>query len=195
MKGFYNWFHAFYGFIEKGLDSNVDRVIKTLFADGEKFRGFSAIEYACGSGLLGRKLARIFKTVEGRDSSVNMIRRARRLAQKEKLNIRFDEGNILDIREPGKSFDYVFVSFALHLFAVEDIKAILARLLNVARKEVIVIDHSLKWGPVTAFIEWIEGSYYDQFIRLDFRTLAKEAGAGQFSLENISDCTVMRLTS
>jgi len=194
MKRFYNWFHVFYGMIERGLGSSMDAVIAGLFGANAKYRASTAIEYACGSGSVARKLAPVFASVEGRDSSTMMLARARRLAKKGSLDIRFEEGNILDIGEPDGSFDFVFVSFALHLFSKDDILSILKRLLLVAREELVIIDHPLEWSPFTALIEWLEGSYYDQFIKLDFASLAREAGAGRFSLDEVAGCAVMRMS-
>lgn len=194
MKRFYDWFHVFYGLIERGLSANIDAVIRRIFPDTGLLKNRTAIEYACGSGLLGRKLSVFFKSVEGRDSSVNMIRRAENIARREQRKIVCKKGNLPDIREKARSYDYVFISFALHLFSPAQIPSILRKMLTVARKEVIIIDHSLKWGPLTAFIEWIEGSYYDMFIKLDFRNLAAAAGARRFSLESVANCSVLRMS-
>jgi ubiquinone/menaquinone biosynthesis C-methylase UbiE len=194
MKRFYNWFHLFYGVIEKGLGPSMDTVIERLFEDSERYRELTAIEYACGSGSLARKLSVIFGSVEGRDSSFRMLMRARRFALRDGLGVRFEDGNILDIRDGERSYDFVFISFALHLFAKEDILSILRRALTIARKEVVIIDHPLEWALSTAFIEWMEGSHYDQFIQLDFAALAREAGAGSFSLEKLAKCSVMRMS-
>jgi ubiquinone/menaquinone biosynthesis C-methylase UbiE len=194
MKKFYNWFHLFYGIIERWLSPKIDAVLGHLFPDTTHLKDLTAIEYACGSGLLGMKLSVIFKKVEGRDSSVNMIRRAKIAALENKLNLHCEEGNLLHIKESPQSYDYVFISFALHLFSTDDIQSILNSVLQIARKEVIIIDHSLRWNPLVAFVEWIEGSYYDKFIKLDFKSLFQKAGANYFNINTIADCSVMRLS-
>jgi ubiquinone/menaquinone biosynthesis C-methylase UbiE len=194
MKRFYDWFYLFYGLIEKTLEPRMDAVLGRLFENPGTLSDSTAIEYACGSGSLARRLSGIFGSVEGRDTSPRMLMRARRLALAKGHHIRFEDGNVLEIHESERSYDFVFVSFALHLFSKEDILAILSKLLLVAREEVVIIDHPLKWAASTAFVEWIEGSYYDRFIELDFEALAREAGAGSFSLEEIAECSVMRMS-
>ncbi len=111
-----------------------------------------------------------------------MLNKAHEKAAETEKNIVFKEGNILNIEEKPRSFDYAFVSFALHLFPEDKIKTILKKLYETASKKVIIIDHTLKWHPFMAFMEWIEGSYYDRFIRLDFRKIADEAGFKNFEL-------------
>ncbi len=95
-----------------------------------------------------------------------------------------------DPDEPPGSYDYVFVSFALHLFSPEKEAAILRSLLRIARIAVVIIDHGMKWEPFTALIEWIEGSCYDKFIGLDFNSIGKQIGA-VVEEKQVYDCTVL----
>ncbi|MBN1600886.1 MAG: hypothetical protein JW915_04710 [Chitinispirillaceae bacterium] len=39
-------------------------------------------------------------------------------------------------------------------------------------------------------IEWIEGGYYDEFIRYDFKTMANQAGCSSFTEEPFKNCTL-----
>jgi ubiquinone/menaquinone biosynthesis C-methylase UbiE len=192
MQSFYNWFYRFYGMIEKNLDDNLERVAEEIVSHIPSVREKSALDYACGSGLLTLKLAKLFKHTEGRDASIRMIERARMRADQAGASTEFGEGNIMTPMEPAKSFDYVFVSFALHLFPPNAVPSILARLYNIAREGVIVIDHDRKWKPFMAFAEWIEGSYYDSFIKTDFAKIARDIGVNQFEEFSFADCTVLR---
>ncbi len=191
MRAFYDWFGRFYGFVERSFDSSMSEIAKEKLSriPGAPYK--TALDYACGSGLLTLKLAQIFKSVEGRDSSAGMLDRARTRAAGSGIGIVFKEGNLLEPRETPGSYDYVFVSLGLHLFSEETIPAILTRLLDISREAVIIIDHNRKWRPFLALAEWIEGSYYDKFITLDFPDIAKRAGAVRFEEAEISGLTVM----
>jgi ubiquinone/menaquinone biosynthesis C-methylase UbiE len=191
MKRFYNWFSGYYKNMEKNMGRMIDAIVKEHILVLPDAGSKTALEYACGTGLLTVNLARIFKSVEARDVSGGMLKKATQRIKDAGLNVRFSEGNLLDINKEPNSRDYVFISFALHLFSPEDIPVILKKLLSIARKAVVIIDHQKKWSPLTAFVEWIEGSYYDKFIRMDFSTVAKGIGAGRFEESETEDCSVM----
>lgn len=192
MKRFYDWFHKYYGGIEKSLGPVLDEVLREKIGAFAGRESKTVLEYACGSGLLSLKLAGHFSSVEGRDASSGMIGRA--LMRRDAMgvaNASFRAGNILEPDERPGSYDYVFVSFALHLFAPEVARVILGKLIAIAREAVVIIDHGRKWEFMTALVEWIEGSFYDKFIRMDFVPIAREIGASRLDEEQIADCTVM----
>lgn len=192
MKRLYNRFHNYYGGIERSLGPKLDNVLSRTVAGFPDIKNRTVLEYACGSGLLSLKLARLFKSLEGRDSSEGMIGRARRRADAEGVgNASFRAGNILEPDEEPDSYDYVFVSFALHLFSPETEMKILGHLLRIAREAVVIIDHGRKWSIVTAVVEWLEGGYYDVFIKQDFRQFAEMIGAAGFSEDEIDACSVL----
>jgi ubiquinone/menaquinone biosynthesis C-methylase UbiE len=191
MKKFYNWFHSHYGIIEKSLSSTMNEVSKSVLQSIPDVKNKSAVEYACGSGLLSLHLARHFKTVEARDQSSGMLERAKKRAGEAHRTVHFSEGNILDIKEKDNSFDWSFVSFALHLFHPDQEKEIVRKLFALSRDGVIIIDHGKQWNPLSAFIEWLEGSYYDAFIKIDFSAVAKEIGVARFEEKKIKTSSVM----
>jgi ubiquinone/menaquinone biosynthesis C-methylase UbiE len=191
MKQLYNWFHACYGIIERSLGPALDKVVSECVKPIPDAGNKTAIEYACGSGLLTLKIAPFFKSVEARDLSGGMLSRARDRARKAGLDIAFREGNILAIDEKERSHDWVFVSCALHLFPPEDEAAILSRLLSVAREGVMIIDHNKQWNPLAALVEWLEGSFYDAFIKTDFSAVARKIGVRLFEEKTIGKCSVM----
>jgi ubiquinone/menaquinone biosynthesis C-methylase UbiE len=191
MKQMYNRIYRFYGRVESALDLKVEVIMLQKIAFLPDASGSTALEYACGSGLLSLKLAKYFKSVTSRDLSSGMLTRAQERAKRAGVVVDFSEGNILDISEQPKSYDYVFVSFALHLFAPDIQKGILAKLRSVARKAVIIIDHGRKWKLSAALVEWFEGGYYDKFIKQDFESIAREIGCRTFEEDQIEECTVM----
>ena len=192
MKRLYNWFHNYYGSIERSLGPILEKVINEIkigFPDTERK---TVLEYACGSGLLSLMLAGMFKSVLGRDLSEGMIGRARTRAREFGVgNVEFGIGNILEPDENQGSFDYVFVSFAMHLFPPESEVRILHKLFRIAREAVVLIDHGRKWDMLTAIVEWLEGGYYDEFIEQDFSRFAGMIGARAFNEKQIEGCTVL----
>ena len=193
MRNFYNLIHLVYGLIEGHLGPKLDRVLSTVLPllniDSHQT---TALEYACGSGLLSLKLAPHFSLLTCRDQSCGMLERAKRRALKADLFPRFEIGNMLDITESPDSVDYVFISFALHLFSSQQRQEILTMLRKVVRKEVIVIDHCRKSDWLTEWVERIEGSHYDEFIREDFDARANDAGFKQVVESEVATCMVLR---
>ncbi len=192
MKRFYDWVHRYYGSIEESIGPALDSIIEgmpSVFADaGSK----TALDYACGSGLLTLKLARRFSVVDGRDASTGMIGRAMERANALSVfNASFRAGDIMEPDEAPGSYDIVFVSFALHLFHPDVEREILRKLFAIATEAVVVIDHGRRWSAKTALIEWIEGSYYDRFITLDFNAMANEIGVSRFVETEIADSLVL----
>lgn len=191
MRNFYNNIHPFYGLVEKYLAPKMEIIVRERIAKIPNINSLTALEYGCGSGILSFQLAQLFRSVTARDLSIKMLERAKCRAVKRGLSIQFTEGNILQIDEQEKSFDYVFVSFALHLFPPEKVKEILSKLCLVARKGVIIIDHKKEWRLTEAIIEWMEGSYYNKFITMDFAMIAKSMGCKSFEENQIANSSVL----
>jgi ubiquinone/menaquinone biosynthesis C-methylase UbiE len=191
MRAFYNRFWRLYPAVEKSVDPILDEVARDWIARLPGVAERTALEYACGSGSFSIVLGRHFRSVVGRDASEGMLARARMRAEQAGVRVAFRQGDILAVDEPDDSFDHVFVSFALHLFNPEQIAVILRRLLEVARESVVIVDHPKKWSLGTAFMEWIEGSYYDRYIRMDFTKVAQRVGAGSFTEWEIDNAAVM----
>jgi ubiquinone/menaquinone biosynthesis C-methylase UbiE len=191
MRRLYNRIHKYYGAVERTLGPKIDVIIRTKITQIPHVSEYTALEYACGSGLLTLKLAPHFKSVTGRDLSSGMLARAAERAEGVIGNVSFREGDICSIDETDGSYDYVFVSFALHLFPPVQEKEILQNLLSVSRKGVIIIDHGRRWSMKTAFVEWLEGSYYDRFIKTDFSAMADAIGCSSFDETDIEDCLLM----
>ncbi len=191
MKRMYNRIYRYYGYFERGLDPILDEVARAKIPILGNTAVMSAVDYACGSGMWTLKIAPHFHTVVGRDQSVGMLSRAEKRARKAGVAVTFREGNILAVDEHDASVDWAFVSFALHLFPRDMEVRILRSLLRIARRGVMIVDHSRRWDVASAFFEWLEGSHYDKFIRTDFATVAREVGANAFQEESIGDATVL----
>jgi ubiquinone/menaquinone biosynthesis C-methylase UbiE len=191
MKRFYDWWQRFYGHAEPVLHPILDEAVKKRILTLEHTKNMSAIDYGCGSGMLTLKLAPLFQSVVGIDQSTGMLTRARQRAEEAGLTIAFREGSLLEIDEATDSVDWVFISFALHLFPPNQVEAILASLLRVARQGVMVIDHPRKIGWALAIAEWAEGSWYDRFCKIDFAAVARQIGAASFEETAITKAVVL----
>jgi len=191
MQRFYNRLYLFYGIVEKWLDSTFDQAVAECVASIPDVRRKSALEYACGAGLLTFKIAPYFNSVVARDLSEKMLATAKRRIAPGGADIQFREGNLLEIDEAPGTYDWVFVACGLHLFSPGDGTAILSRLLQVAREGVMIVDHVRRWNPVEGLIEWIEGSHYDMFVKTDFRGVAEQIGAKTFEEKQIRKSSVM----
>jgi ubiquinone/menaquinone biosynthesis C-methylase UbiE len=197
MKRFYNWYNKYYGGMEKVLSPTIGEAIEQQISKVQSIENKTALEYACGTGFLTTHIAPLFKIVKAKDASTGMLNVAKKRAEEKGLTskVEFSEGNLLDITEGSKSYDYVFISFALHLFSPQVQETILKKMLNIAKEKVIIIDHKKKWEPITAFVEWIEGSYYDKFVKMDFKEIADRLNVKEFSQDNRKYCVVLTFES
>lgn len=192
MKRMYNRINRLYSSITGVLGPKLTIIVDHIQSKHPDLKDASVLEYACGTGLLSLRLAPYCRSLTAKDQSAGMLAVAReRAAQNDALPVTFCEGDILAITEADHSYDYAFVSFALHLFPLEQEIEILRNLCRVARKAVVIIDHERTWRPMVALVEWIEGGYYDQFLKTDFGTLWPQTGAVSFEEDEIAECRVM----
>jgi SAM-dependent methyltransferase len=180
MKRFYDWFHRFYGLIDANLSPSLDKAMNALDPDATRYTKDTVLEWACGSGGLSYKLLPRVGKFEGRDQSEGMLGRAKarwdRYVGAERCRYEgapFFQGDMVCGPEAGAEWDWIFMSFSLHLFDAETELKILARSLSHARKGVVVIDHEQRWQPFVALVEHLEGSHYDQFLKLDFDEVSR----------------------
>lgn len=179
MTRFYNWFYRFYPLIERNLGPILEQALIQLDPHQTRYRHDSVLEWACGSGELGFRLLPRFRRYLGRDQSEGMLSRAQHRwmawsgAEKTRYEVApFEIGDMVAGSENDLAVDWVFMSFALHLFDTATQEAILSRCLAQARQGVVVIDHEQRWTPLVALAEWLEGSHYDQFLLQDFPAIA-----------------------
>ena len=72
------------------------------------------LECACGTGMLSKVIAARCKSLTATDFSANMLKRAERKCRKYE-NVKFEQGNILQIDYPDESFDVVVAANVIHL--------------------------------------------------------------------------------
>jgi len=198
----YDWFHRYYGLIENNIGPTLGKVLDRIDPAGDRFADDSFLELACGSASLGLLIASRVRVYEGRDQSEKMLERARArwLAELDpgvRAAYSVPPFSVMDLTDPAHmsaaalgSPDWTGISFALHLFDPETEAALLKHLFNASGKGVIIFDHKQRWTPASAFIEWLEGSWYDQYVKIDFASVARSMGA-RFTCAVIGGCQVM----
>jgi ubiquinone/menaquinone biosynthesis C-methylase UbiE len=186
MVKLYNWFCNYYQKTEKYTMEVSKKVLMELEQKNIKFINQTVLEYACGTGSLTFQLGKYFKSVVGKDASAGMLEKAKNRKVVNE-NIRFQKGNILNIDEENKSYDWMFVSFGIHLFSPDEEKRIIKKMLDVVRIGVVIIDHSKIWKLSFAFVELLEGSFYNQYLKMDFKEIAMENKIKQYIENNSND--------
>jgi ubiquinone/menaquinone biosynthesis C-methylase UbiE len=180
MRRFYDWFHKFYWIFERGSSKNIAAAVEAIDPAPGRFRQDSVLEHCCGSGSLALSLAPRCASYEGRDQSSGMLERARARWRKRfggDASARFLPENVLDFNGPEGSVDRVFVCYSLHLFPPEAEIDLLGRFFRAARKSVIILDHETSFAPFIAFMEALEGSWYQEYKRIDFAGVAAKMDA------------------
>jgi hypothetical protein len=197
MKRFYDWFYRFYGLIERNVGPTLAMALERLDPEGSRYAEDEIFEWACGSGELGIRLIPRTKGYEGRDLSDGMLARARRRWERclgagkpAVASAPFSPGDMTRGFDTERQWDWVFMSFALHLFDAPTRRRILSQSLSHAKKGVVVIDHAQRRQPLVALVEWIEGSHYEEYVKIDFELLARELGCG-FVAHEAADFALM----
>lgn len=189
MRRFYDKIHPLYGIVEWHLGKSLNQVAqKELTIIPREYRQ-SALEIACGSGLWTGKFASVFQQVIAIDQSQGMLARAK--TRVPMSHIQWQLGNLWELQALDQSVDVVFMSFALHLFSKKQRQQLLKDLLRISKYGVCIIDHSRKWDALTAFVEWIEGSHYKDFIQDDFVDVSNQLACRSWSDQEIAGCRIL----
>lgn len=109
--------------------------------------GISVLDVACGSGNQSIPAARTGANVTGMDIAPNLVEQARKRAQKENLEIKFDEGDAENLPYADASFDVVMTMFGA-MFAPRP-ELVSAELVRVCRPGGLIA--MANWTP-TGFI-------------------------------------------
>lgn len=114
--------------------------------------GTRVLDVACGSGNQSIPAARAGAVVTGVDIAPNLIEQARQWAQRENLEIRFDEGDAEDLPYPDADFDTVLTMFGA-MFAPRP-ERVAAELLRVCRP-----------GGVIAMANWTPAGFIGRMFK------------------------------
>lgn len=133
-----------------------ERYFRQAFMNSAQLRpGDRVLDLACGSGSFAVLLAKHFTDIEvvGLDGDPNILDQARRKAQMQNLNLRFDEGMAHAMPYGDHEFDVVFSSLFFHHLSTQDKRSALMEIRRILRP-----GGSLKvcdWGrPKNWFSAW-----------------------------------------
>jgi len=191
MRAFYDRFQPFYGLVERSMARGLAEIVSSLDPGGDRFSADEVHEWAAGSASLGLLLAPRVARYRGFDQSEGMLGRARRRWEAASWPGKaaypeppLSRESILDAvqrtragengpGEKGPDRDWLFISFALHLFSPADEEGILAAAIGGSRKGAIIVDHSQRPSLGIRIAEFFEGSHYEDYIRIDFSAMAE----------------------
>lgn len=133
-----------------------ERYFRRAFLNIAQLRsGDRVLDLACGSGSFAVLLAKHFTEIEvvGLDGDPGILAQARRKAQKQNLDLRFDEGMAHAMPYSDHEFDVVFCSLFFHHLSTQDKRSALMEIRRILRP-----GGSLKvcdWGrPKNWFSAW-----------------------------------------
>ncbi|MBN1336789.1 MAG: class I SAM-dependent methyltransferase [Deltaproteobacteria bacterium] len=156
---------TFYTLFIDPLLAGIRKEVASLVGPGE-----SVIDIACGTGALSLTLARHAGHVTGLDLSEDMVRTARRKAERRKLdNTSFEVHDVTDLSvHPSGRFDVAVTSMAMHPFDRAEAVKVLSEMKRIARR-VIVADYACPMPPgPAAMVAWgieclASGDHYRNF--------------------------------
>lgn len=119
------------------------------------------LDVCTGTGVVAEALARHGHSVTGIDLSAPMLRRRRSLRRQ--LGIPGIQMDARALAFQDRSFDLCSISMALHEFAADDRRLILAGMMRVSRKYVLIADYSSPQSWPVRFAEGLERSHYHDF--------------------------------
>ncbi len=97
------WMAGDFGEVAKSIEPHAEAFI----ARRDIKPGLRMLDVACGNGNLAMPAARAGAIVTGVDIAGNLVEQARARAQREGLEIRFNEGDAEDLPYPDAAFDLV----------------------------------------------------------------------------------------
>lgn len=151
--------------------------------------GWKVLDVACGTGNTAIPAAKAGASVTGVDIAPNSLEQAKKWAESEQLNVRFEEGDAEDLRYEDHSFDVVLTMFGA-MFAPRPEK-VAAELLRVCKP-----------GGIIAMANWTAQGFIGQMFKIFARFIAPPGmpspvlwGDEETVRERLgSDCSNLRLT-
>ena len=156
-KRVFNLASIIYPLIERNLYPQYKDSLEKLHLSPK----FSVIDIATGSGMLAGAFAERGHQVTGIDFSTKLLDRAAKLFP----NIEFKYQDLFEL-DPVSSpqYDIVSMAYLLHGLSPDLRKVVLNKAAKMAHQYILIFDHGQRGNWIVDFIEFLEGSYYKQFI-------------------------------
>ena len=133
----------------------------------------SVLDLATGTGTLAAAFAERGHRVAGVDFAARLLKRARRRLPQADLRLM----DLADLPQlPDNDYDVAALAYVLHGMPPQMRRFALCQARRIARRHVLVFDHSGPGRWHVRLIEWIEGPHYPSFVARSLADLAAEAG-------------------
>lgn len=133
----------------------------------------TVLDFATGTGILAAAFYERGHQVKGIDFSKRLLKRA----VKNFPEIEFEQQDLFNLEaQATEEYDIVSIGYLLHGLSPELRAIILRKAVQISGKYVVIFDHNSTGNWIVDLIEWLEGSYYKQFVNEDRKKLFGEAG-------------------
>jgi SAM-dependent methyltransferase len=154
------YYGLFFEYQKRKYNKLLDRIDDELQLDQYP----DMIDMGCGTGAFCSELYHRGFNVTGLDSSVEMLKVARRKLNAE--SIRLVQGSFLDGTPfDDKQFDISFASFVSHGLSPEARQSLYVEMARITKHWIIIYDYNERRFWLTDFLEWLEGGDYFNFIK------------------------------
>jgi SAM-dependent methyltransferase len=160
-----HWYDGW--FYDRLIAPNQDTMFKLISSLIEE--NSSVIDIGCGTGRLEFQLASKCKSITGVDLSKKNIKTAlNHLTQSDFKNIKFIQGNALDVIKNNERFDYAVITYVIHEIPVSERNDLLNTIREFANK-IIIGDYLVPrtkgfWNLLNEAVEFTAGKdHYKNF--------------------------------
>ena len=136
----------------------------------------SAIDVGCGTGALCRALTEQGLDIQCVDHAEKMLNVAKNIRGNDHLSFSYGDA-LVGLSFPDKTFDLAFATHVAHGLEADDRSMLYRELARVAKHYVVLYDFIDSKSTLISFIERLEGSDYQRFIKVapdELRTFFSE---------------------
>jgi len=169
IKSVFNLAALIYPLIELSLIPQYRKAMKKL----PLHKNLNVIDFGTGTGILAGTLHEQGHILKGIDFSRRLLKRA----GKKYPGIKFEFMDLFDMDiEKMDRVDMVTMGYLLHGLSPDMRKIILRKAAVLSKQYVLIFDHSARKNIIVEIIEFLEGSYYREFIHADHKQMISQAG-------------------
>lgn len=184
IKSVFNLASLIYPLIELSLIPQYRNALEKLNLSSN----LNVLDFATGTGILAGAFYSQGHSVRGLDFSLKLLKRAR----KKYPQIDFDQVDLFELyTDKMPKVDIVSMGYLLHGLSPDLRKIILQNAADLAKKYVVIFDHSSRTNWIIEIIEYLEGSHYKEFIAANHKQVFAEIGLKiieEFSVSDFGYC-------
>lgn len=189
----FNRIAGIYGLFFEYQTNKYARLLDKIYNELDLFLYRDAIDFGCGTGALCSELFRRGFRVTGVDSSIEMLKVAKKKLNGESVNL-VSSNIVQGVPFEDKSFDVSVTSFVAHGLRSEDRKALYGEMQRVTKHMILIYDYNENRSVLTNIAERLEGGDYFNFIK-DVKTELNECfdNLRVIDLGDHASCYVVKL--